>query len=36
VKLAKGEHLKLRYGVYLHAGDVKEGGVAEAFKVFAK
>ena len=36
VKLAKGEHLKLRFGVYLHAGDVKQGGVAEAFKVFAK
>ncbi|NBO93425.1 MAG: hypothetical protein EBV06_14100 [Planctomycetia bacterium] len=36
VKLAKGEHLKLRFGVYLHAGDVKEGKVAEAFKEFAK
>jgi len=36
IRLAKGEHLKLRYGVYVHAGDVKSGGVAEAFKVFAK
>jgi hypothetical protein len=36
VKIPKGEHLKLRYGVYIHAGDVKTGGVAEAFKVFCK
>lgn len=34
VKLAKGEHLKLRYGVYAHAGDAAAGQVAEAFKVF--
>jgi Methane oxygenase PmoA len=36
LKLAKGEHLKLRYGVYLHLGDVKEGKVAEAFEQFVK
>jgi hypothetical protein len=34
VKLKKGEHLKLRYGLYLHAGDVKEGKVAEGYKEF--
>ena len=34
VKLKKGEHLKLRYGLYLHAGDVKEGKVKEAFEAF--
>jgi hypothetical protein len=36
VKLAKGEHLKLRYGIYLHAGDAKEGKVSEAYAEFAK
>src|SRR5262249_22573529 len=36
VKLKKGEHLKLRYGLYLHAGDAKEGKVAEAFARFGK
>jgi hypothetical protein len=36
VKLAKGEHLKLRYGLFLHAGDVKEGRVAEYFERFVK
>ncbi len=36
VKLAKGEHLKLRYGIYLHAGDAKDGKVAEAFEQFSK
>jgi len=35
-KLAKGEHLKLRYGIYLHAGDAKYGKVAEAFEQFSK
>lgn len=35
VKLEKGKHLKLRYGVYLHAGDVKEGKVKEAYETFA-
>ena len=34
VKLAKGEHLKLRYGVLLHNGDVKDGKVAEYYKKF--
>jgi hypothetical protein len=36
VKLAKGEHLKLRYGLFLHAGDVMEGRVAEYFERFVK
>jgi len=36
VKLAKGDHLKLRYAVYAHAGDTTEGQVAEAFKTFAE
>jgi hypothetical protein len=35
-KLAKGEHLKLRYGILLHAGDAKEGKVAEHYAAFAK
>jgi len=34
VKLAKGEHLMLRYGVLVHSGDVKDGKVAEAFGRF--
>jgi hypothetical protein len=33
-KVAKDEHLKLRYGVFLHAGDAKDGKVAEAFAAF--
>ena len=36
VKLKKGEHLKLRYGLYLHGGDVKEGRVAETYTRFTK
>jgi hypothetical protein len=36
VRLAKDAHLKLRYGVYAHAGDVKDGKVAEAFAAFVK
>jgi hypothetical protein len=36
VKLKKGEHLKFRYGLYLHSGDVKEGKVAEAYTRFTK
>jgi hypothetical protein len=36
VKLAKGESLKLRYGLLLHPGDVKSGQVAEAFERFVK
>ncbi|MEX1095414.1 MAG: PmoA family protein [Planctomycetales bacterium] len=31
-----GETLRLRYGVYVHAGDEKEGQVAEAFRQFVK
>lgn len=34
VKLAKGEHLKLRYGIYVHDGDAQAGQVAEAYKLF--
>jgi hypothetical protein len=34
--LAKGEHLKLRYGIFVHMGDVKEGKVAEAYELFKK
>jgi methane monooxygenase PmoA-like len=34
VKLAKGEHLKLRYGIFLHLGDVKEGKVAQYYDRF--
>ena len=36
VKLAKGEHLKLRYGIFVHAGDVKAGKVAESYEKFVK
>jgi hypothetical protein len=36
VKLAMGESLTLRYGLFLHAGDAKGGKVAEAFRAFAK
>lgn len=35
-KLAKGDHLKLRYGILLHRGDAKDGKVAEHFAEFAK
>jgi hypothetical protein len=34
VKLAKGEHLKLRYGIFLHLDDVKDGRVAEYYDRF--
>jgi hypothetical protein len=34
-KLAKGESLRLRYGVYAHHGDAAGGKVAEAFAGFA-
>jgi hypothetical protein len=34
VRLAKGEHLILRYAIYAHDGDVKSGKVAEAFETF--
>ena len=34
VTLKKGDHLKLRYAVYAHNGDVSSGGVTEAYTVF--
>jgi hypothetical protein len=36
VKLAKGEHLKLRYGILLHTGDARAGKVAEHYQQFLK
>jgi hypothetical protein len=36
VKLAKGEKLSLRFGMLLHAGDAKEGKVAEAYQEFVR
>lgn len=33
-KLAKGDHLKLRYGLLLHAGNCETGRVAEQFERF--
>jgi hypothetical protein len=36
VRLDKGEHLKLRYGLLIHPGDAKDGKVAEFFQRFAK
>lgn len=36
VKMAKGETLKFRYGIYLHEGDAKTGKVAEVFAAFVK
>ena len=36
VKLAKGEHLKLRYAIYTHTGGAADGDVAKAFEVFRK
>jgi hypothetical protein len=36
VKLAKGEHLKLRYGLLLHSGDAREGKVNDIFQTFVK
>lgn len=36
VRLAKGEHLPLRYGVLLHTGDVTAGAVAEHYQTFVK
>jgi hypothetical protein len=35
-KIAKGEHLKLRYGILMHSGDVKSGKVAECYEQFLK
>jgi hypothetical protein len=36
VKLDKGDHLKLRYGIFLHGGDAATGKVALAFEHFSK
>lgn len=36
VRIDKGQHLKLRFGIYAHDGDVTSGQVAEAFAAFAK
>lgn len=36
VRLDKGQHLKLRYGILLHTGDVKAGKVAELYEQFLK
>lgn len=36
VKIAKGEQLKLTYGLYVHDGNAKDGQVAEAYKRFAQ
>ncbi|MBI3409165.1 MAG: PmoA family protein [Planctomycetes bacterium] len=36
VRLAKGEHLQLRYGLLLHEGDATTGQVAEHFDCFVK
>ena len=34
-KMAKGDHLKLRYGILLHPGDTETAKVAEQYKAFA-
>jgi hypothetical protein len=36
VRLEKGGHLKLRYGLLLHTGDAKSGKVAEHYERFLK
>lgn len=36
LKLAKGDHLKLRYGLLLHDGDTKAGKVADHYAAFVK
>jgi hypothetical protein len=36
VRLKKGEHLQLRYGMYLHTGDAVSGDVAAAYDRFVK
>ena len=36
VKLAKGDHLKLRYGIYAHDGNAEKGQVAAAYEQFKK
>ncbi len=34
VKLSKGEHLKLRYGLLVHAGNARQGQVAQHYQKF--
>src|SRR5262249_34948953 len=36
VRLDRGQHLRLRYGLLLHTGDAREGQVAEHFERFVK
>jgi Methane oxygenase PmoA len=36
VKVAKGDHLKFRFGILTHPGDAKEGKVAEYYDRFVK
>jgi hypothetical protein len=36
VQIEPGKHLKLRYAIFLHAGDAKSGKVADAFEQFEK
>ena len=36
VRLDKGAHLKLRYGMFIHVGDATEGRVAEGYEMFKK
>ncbi len=36
VRLAKGEHLRLRYGILLHSGDAQSGQVAQHYAAFVK
>jgi hypothetical protein len=36
VRLAKGEHLRLRYGILLHSGDATAGNVAELYQRFVR
>jgi hypothetical protein len=36
VRLDKGEHLRLRYGVLVHEGDTESGNVAEYYERFVK
>jgi hypothetical protein len=36
VRLDKGQHLKLRYGLLIHPGDAHEGKVAEHFERFVR
>jgi hypothetical protein len=35
-KLAKGEHLKLRYGLFVHSGTAADAKVAEQYAAFAR